>query len=170
MQDLPHHTQHYIAKYIPSPLAASIASMIKFPPEKKAETYDDLVCTEADQKNIFEIITTMADNGKLSLLMKKNHLQSLGAQINHVHPLKFLSTIVTNPRLRECLHYIFGDYFKRNGFMDGIGPSLSREAEKGKLDLYITDFANEVGVPKENLNESFKNQDWEGLVRVFLES
>lgn len=170
MQDLPHFPQQHAALYTPSLLATQIASMIKFPPERKAETYADLVCTEEDQNNIFEIITTMADNGKLSLLLKKNYLQNLGAQINHVHPLKFLSTIVTNPRLKTCLNYVFDDYFKRNGFMDGIAPSLSREAEKGKLDMYIDDFAKEVNVPRENLNKSFQNQDWEGLVRIFLGS
>ena len=102
------------------------ASMIQFPANKKSDSYADLTCTEEHQKTIYEIITTMDEYGKLSLLFKKGHLESLGALIKEVHPLKFLSTIVTNPRLRSCLNGIFDDYFKRNGFMDGIGPSLSR--------------------------------------------
>lgn len=169
MQDAPHISYHFVAEYARSPLASALASIIKFPPEKKPESYAELVCTQEDQSNIYEIITLMSENGKFSLLLKKNHLQSLGAQINHVHPLKFLSTIVTHPRLRPCLLDIFGDYFKRNGFMDGIGPSLSREAEKGTLEQYISDFANEVNEPKEALVKYFQNQDWEGLVRVFIE-
>lgn len=148
---------------------AWIASIVKIPKDKpKSSGYADLVCTTEDQATIYEIITTMAENGKLSLLLKQGHLKGLGSQINHVHPLKFLSTIVTNPRLRECLINIFDDYFKRNGFMDGIGPSLSREAEKGKLDAYIDDFAKEVQVPREQIEQFFKNQDWEGLVRFFI--
>lgn len=147
------------------------ASIIKFPADqRKIDSYQDLACTEQDKAIIFEIITTMSEHGKLSLLLKQSHLKGLGSQINHVHPLKFLSTIVTNPRLRECLVDVFDDYFKRNGFMDGIGPSLTRESDKGKLDQYIKDFAEEVKVPKELINRFFQQQDWEGLVRYFLQS
>lgn len=169
MQDTSHFAYHFQSEYKPSILSSILSSIIKFPPEKKSDAYADLVCTEQDQANIYEIITIMADHGKLSLLLKKSYLQNLGAQISHVHPLKFLSTIVTHPRLRSCLHDIFGDYFKRNGFMDGIGPSLTREVEKGKLDQYIDDFAKEVAVPREKLNKYFQNRDWEGLVRVFID-
>lgn len=169
MQDIPNFAYHFPADYKPSNFASILGSIIKLPPEKKPEAYKDLVCTEQDQANIYEIITTMSDSGKLSLLLKKGHLQSLGSQINHVHPLKFLTTIVMHPRLRDCLADIFDDYFKRNGFMDGIGPSLTREADKGKLDQYIDDFAKEVEVPRERLNKYFHHRDWEGLVRVFIE-
>ena len=115
------------------PLQAS-ASIIKFPPkETKTETgYKDLVCTEQDKSNIYELITTMAENGKLSLLLKKSYLEQIGAQINHVHPLKFLAAIFSNPRLKMCMIDIFNDYFKRNGLMDGLAPSLQKEAERGK--------------------------------------
>jgi len=153
-----------------SPTLSPIASMIKFPPVAKSEKYTDLICTEQDRSNIYEIISTMGEYGKLSLLMKQSHLKNLGAQINHVHPLKFLSTILTNPHLKECLTDIFDDYFKRNGFMDGVGPSLSREAEKGKLNQYIAEFAAEVNVSPEKITKYFQNQNWEGLVRFLIQN
>lgn len=165
MYDIPYSQT---INYAPSPIASFIASMIKFPPENKPDAYKDLTCTEVDQANIYEIITIMAENGKLSLLLKKNYLQNLGAQINHVHPLKFLSTIVTNPQLKTCLYDIFDDYFKRNGFMDGIGPSLTREADKGKLNQYIGDFSEEVNTPQEHVTKYFVSKDWEGLVRYCI--
>ncbi len=164
MQEIPYD----YATYIPSSTLSLLASMIKFPPENKSEAYKDLTCTEADQANIQEIITLMAENGKLSLLLKKNYLQNLGAQINHVHPLKFLSTIITSEKLKSYLYEIFDDYFKRNGFMDGIGPSLSRESDKGKLNQYIGDFSEEVNTPREHLSKFFLNHDWEGLVRFLI--
>jgi hypothetical protein len=165
MQDIPYQ---YEIGYSHSLVSHLLATMIKFPPENKSQSYQDLVCTQTDQSNISEIITLMAEHNKLSLLLKKSYLQNLGAQINHVHPLKFLSTIVTNIRLRECLYEIFDDYFKRNGFMDGIGPSLTRESEKGKLDQYIGDFSEEVKMPRERLTKYFQTRDWEGLVRLFI--
>ncbi len=161
----PKHYQ-YLAKYQPSPLL----SIIKFPPPEKGESYKDLVCTDDDKANISEIITTMAENNKLSLLLKQSYLRNLGAQINHVHPLKFLGAVFSNPMLKECMIEIFDDYFKRNGFMDGLGPSLTREAEKGKLDPLIKDFAVEVHVSPESIRPYFQKKDWEGLVRFLMGS
>lgn len=147
-----------------------LSAIVKIPKDKpKSSGYQDLVCTTEDQATIYEIITTLAENGKLSLLLKQSHLKTLGSQINHVHPLKFLSTIVNHPQLRECLINVFDDYFKRNGFMDGLGPSLTRESEKGKLDPLIEDFAQEVQVAKEKVEPFFQERDWEGLVRFFIQ-
>lgn len=165
MQEIPYH---YPAKFTPSPISKMIASLIKIPVENKVETYQELVCTELDQAKIYEIITTMAENNKLSLLMKQNHLKGLGAQINHVHGLKFLSTIVAHPHLKTCLSQIFEDYFKRNGFMDGLAPSLTREADKGKLDQYINDFCTEVNASRAQVEGFFQARDWEGMVRLLI--
>ena len=166
MQDAPHYQT---ATYALSPMASLIASIIKFPPENKPNSYETLACTEEDREKIYEIITTLGDNGKLYLLTKRSHLKGLGAQITHVHALKFLSTIVTNPRLRACLPEIFKDYFKRTNFMEGLSPSLSRESEQGKLDEFIDGFAKEINIPREQLRPFFQNRDWEGLVRFFFE-
>lgn len=169
MADLPYTDIPYIEMYVPSPIKGLMASMIKFPKDEKSPAYSELICTEQDKAAIYEIITLMADNGKISLLFKKGYIESLGKEIQHVHPLKFLSTIVTHPHLTECLFEIFDDFFKRNGFMEGLGTRLSKEAEKGKLGQYIGDFADEVRVPKERLMKYFRNHDWEGLARFFID-
>ena len=158
MYDIP-----YVENYAPSPAASLLAIMIKFPRDEQFPSYSELVCTDQDKAIIYEIITELAEHGKISLLFKQGYIKDLGAQIQHVHPLKFLSTIVTHPYLVSCLAEIFDDFFKRDGFMDGLGPRLSKEAEMGKLGQYIEDFANEVRVPKERLIIFFRNHDWEGL-------
>lgn len=152
----------------PSGLMSLIAAMIEMPPEPESESYADLICTEQDKAIIFEIITTMSTESKLGLLMKKGYMHNLGAQINHVHPLKFLSSILMHDHLRVCLKDFFGDYFKRNGFMDGIGPSLTQEADKGLLGQYIDEFAKEVGAESSEILPFFEKRNWEGLVRFFL--
>lgn len=147
------------------------ASIIKKPPAKPTETlYKDLVCTDQDRANIYEIISTMAEKGKLGLLFQQSHLREIGAQINHVHPLKFLASIFKDPHLKSCMYYVWDDYFKRNGFLDGLAPSLTREAEKGKLHFYLSDFATDVGVSAEGLKPYFDAHDWENMVLFLIQS
>lgn len=151
--------------------APGMGSIIKKPPAKPMETlYKDLVCTETDRMNIYEIVSTMAEKGKLGLLFQQNHLREVGAQINHVHPLKFLAVIIKDPHLKSCMFYIWDDYFKRNGFLDGLGPSLTREAEKGKLHIYINDFSADIGASPEVLKSYFDARDWENMVLFLIQS
>ena len=146
-----------------------LAVVIKIPPAKaQDETYDELVCTEQDQSHISEIIKTMAEYGKLSLLFKQNHLKQLGAQINHVHPLKFLEVVFSDVELKHCMGEIFEDYFKKTGLLDGLGPSLSREMEKGKLNQHIEAFSKAISVSAEGIRPYFQTADWEALVRHLI--
>jgi len=147
----------------------SLASIIKLPSNPGADVaYKDLVCTEQDKTNIYELIYSLADNSKFSLLLKQTHIKNLGAQINHVHPLKFLAVAMSTPELKTCFIVIFDDYFKRNGFMDGLGPSLHREAEKRKLDMHLDGFAAEMKVNVEEIKPYFAASDWESLVRYLM--
>ncbi len=150
-------------------LSAS-ASIIKKPPAKPVElTYAELACNEDDRKIIYEIITTVAENGKVHLaLFKQGHLKEIGGEIQHVHPLKFLSTIFCDPHLKMCMPAVWADYFKWNHFLDGLCPSLTREAEKGKLHQYIKEFADEIQVPHESIQGFFDTRNWEGLVHHLI--
>lgn len=154
-----------------------LAPIVKFPPGGKPSgvvSYSHLVCTQEDRDHIYEIVSTLAEEGKVSLLFKQNHLKEIGLQIAHVHPLKFLSVVFTNPYLKECMALIYDDSFKRNGFIDGsgstggIGSSLTRESEKGTIDAYLKDFCDEVKVPVRAVKEYCQNRDWEGFVQVLL--
>lgn len=144
------------------------ASIIRLPPsDGKTEdpSYGDLLCTEKDRENISFLIRAMSENGKLGLLFRKGELNRIGAEINHVHPLKFLDTIFSSPELKQCMPNIENDYFKWNGLMDGLGPSLSSKADQGKLDMYLDEFAKTIGVTREEIEPFVKPKDWQGLVR-----
>src|SRR5882724_8421431 len=90
--------------------APTMASIIKKPPVKTAElSYKDIPCTEEHRACIYEIISTMAENSKLSLLFNQSHLKGLGDRISDVHPMKFLSTIFNDPHLKMCMGLIWND-------------------------------------------------------------
>jgi hypothetical protein len=149
----------------------AMASIIKKPPVKPTEVlYKDLPCDEQDRANIYEIISTMAEKGKLGLLFHQGHLREIGAKINHVHPLKFLASIFKDPYLKSCMYYIWDDRFKWNGFLDGLAPSLEREAEKGKLHVYLNEFAADLGVESDSLKSYFDARDWGNMVLFLIQS
>lgn len=150
--------------------APAMASIIKKPPVKTEEpAYKDLSCTEEQKAFIYEIISTMGEYGKASLFFKQGHLKELGARISDVHPMKFMSTIFTNDYLRTCMPGIWDDYFKRTNLMGGLGPSLTREMEKGKLLSHLKNFAEELAVPEELIRPYFEAQDWENLVLFLIQ-
>ena len=149
----------------------SLASIIKLPSNPGADlAYKDFVCTEQDKANIHELIISLAENSKFSLLMKQNQMKNLGAQINHVHPLKFLAVAMSTMELKSCFMIIFDDYFKKSGFMDGLGPALTREAEKGNLEKHLSSFAAEIGVKPEDIHPYLVARDWDGLVHFLMHS
>jgi hypothetical protein len=151
-----------------------LASIIHLPPENKAQFYKDIVCTNEDKAHVRELISAMGEKGYLSLLSDRTHLRLIGSQINHVHPLNFLSTVFLDPYLTKCMDIVMEDRLKRTGLLEGhsgsngLGHSLTREAEKGKLNLYLADFAIEVGIPVEDLRPFVDKRDWEALVRFMI--
>lgn len=151
--------------------APMTASIIKKPPVKSGEVaYKDIPITEEQKNLIYEIISTVAETGKMRLLFKQDYLKGLGEQINEVHPLKFLETIFSDSHLKMCMLSIWNDYFKRNEFLGGLCPSLDREMDKGKLLMHINDFGTAVGVPGENIRPFFEQRSWEPLVLFLIQS
>jgi hypothetical protein len=147
----------------------NLGSIIKLPSKPgKDIPYSELICTDQDKAYIVEIITTIADNSKFSLLLKQTHLKNLGAVINHVHPYKFLVVATSSPQLKAAIALIFDDYFKKNGFMDGLGARLSTEAEKGSLEQYLPQFAAEIGIPAEEVQPFLRSREWDGFIHFLI--
>jgi hypothetical protein len=152
-----------------------LGGIVKLPPvaeepvATEAATYEQLTCTEEDRENIYYIISTMAENGKLTLLFQyKSDLTRRGVEIAHVHPLKFLGTIFSDPNLKECMQRIYPDYFKRTKFMNDLGESLTNRMDRGQLEPYLEEFAKEVCAPVEAIRGYAQSRDWDGLLQFLL--
>ena len=166
MHDIPNKAPaQAIVQIISKPLLSSI---IKIPAKSKHLPYEEIPCSDHDKACIREIITTLGENGKFSLLFKQGRLRALGVEIEDLHPLKFLTSIFCYPDLRLYMVEVFDDYFKRMGFMDGLEPNMNREAAKGKLNQYIEKFAEEINIAPAKIRPYFDNHDWEEMVRVLI--
>ena len=144
--------------------------IIKRAPPKPVElSWNDLPCSERDRADIYEIVSTVAEKGKVNLLINhQSDLREKGARIEHVHPLKFFSVILSNPQLKHCMNVICDDYFKRTNFVGDLISALKREAERGKTLIYLNEFGSAIGVPPESLRGYFDSKDWENMIYYLI--
>jgi hypothetical protein len=152
-------------------LAASIshATIIKKPPTPIKEiAYCDLVFSEEDHKILKKVMFTTYDLNWLDLWAKQEEVYRLGGQINHLHPLKFISGIVNDPEIKFWVQSFWSDFLKRAGFLRGFVPNMNREAEKGMLHQHIEPFAKEVNIDPALIRPFFETRDWEGLAERLL--
>jgi hypothetical protein len=147
----------------------SLAAIIKIPPKVAEDKYQNLACDGTDRKNIYDLITTMANNGKISLLFNhKTALESIGVAIEHVHPLKFLGVIFSDPHLKACMNKIFEDPFKSAEMVLGFTPGMLRQMEKGKVYPFLPDFAREVNRPENEIRSYIQASNWDGLFHYLM--
>ncbi len=130
--------------------------------------YALLPISKDDAETIWKIIDTVANNNPIKLAFKKNDLERKGQKVNHVHPLKFLGTIFSDPHLKACMTEIEDSYFKWNGFIGGLAGRMNEEYTRNNLLPYIQGFCQAVKANPEKVREYVLKRDWEGLVRYLL--
>jgi len=131
--------------------------------------YDTLPISVEDKEKISKILLTMSENSIFKLLFEKKRLERLGQEVNHVHPIRFLGTVFTDPRLIHALHRIRRSGFKWDGFMDGFSERLMQEVKAKNVNQYIPGLAQTLRVRAEDIQAYINYRDFEGLVLFLLE-
>ena len=163
MHDLP-PSAHVIIQAAP-PIAMILGGIVRFPPDQRDLSFNDLTCTDQDRAKLYELISTIAAKNWLDLLVVRSHMKQLGAEINHVHPLKFLATIFADPHLKTCMPQIWNDFLKRDYMINELGANLTRESDKGTLDKHLPAFSQQLNLSLDTVRSYTGVRDWDGLVR-----
>lgn len=138
------------------------------------DAYEKLSITKADAETIYEIIDTLGSSGLWKLYKIEDDMVELGTQIQHVHPLKFLEVVFTDPHLKDCMVKTEDSFFKWRGFMKGSGKSpgfiakCEREYDKDNFAPYIDDFCKAVKADPEQVRDLIERKKWETLIRILL--
>lgn len=135
----------------------------------KENTYEQLPLTGDERQKIGLILKTLAENNVVNLLFEKKHLERLGHDINHVHPLRFLGTVFKEPRLVYFVRQIRRSTFKWRGFIDGFSSRFNEEIKEGNVNAYLPGLAESLNVRVEEIQSYVNYQDFEGLVIFLLE-
>ena len=130
--------------------------------------FEDLTIEEKEAKMIERLMHTLATANFAKLIWKQRDLERIGRSINHIHPLKFISHIVSEPILRSDLQEVHRNFFKWKGFMDGFRRRMTEEFYKGNLEKFLPGFCETMGIKEDVVDHFIERRDWEGLVRAIL--
>ncbi len=92
--------------------------------------------SDKSQKEISEIVETVANTGYLSLLGKKGHLDRLGDIVDkEVETLDFWGYIFSQPKLANDMKKIQGESMKYNNFVQNSGKGFLKAYHQNKCFL-----------------------------------
>lgn len=132
------------------------------------KSFDKLPITENEEKIIYKIVHHLGTYNVPKLLWKKKEMERMGHSINHIHPMRFIATILSNPTLRADLQEVRRSFFKWNGFMDGFRRRMTEEFYKNNIQDYVIGFSETLGVNVEVVQHFVDRKDWEGLLKAIL--
>ncbi len=136
--------------------------------EEIVDYYSQLQINGEEKKIISKIIITVAENNVLKLLFEKKKLEKLGKRINHLHPLKFLGTILSDQRLHHCLREIRRSSFKWDEFMGGFVRRMNEELGHDNVKKYVPSFSSFFQANTAQLMTYIDRRDFEGMVLSLL--
>lgn len=126
--------------------------------------YAQLPITQEERKMIAKLVITLAENNVFKLLFEKKKLEKIGKRINHIHPMRFLGTILGDARLAHCLKEIRKSSFKWEGFMGGLVRRMNEELGQDNIKKYIPGFSNYFQANPDQLTRYIDQRDFEGMV------
>jgi hypothetical protein len=132
--------------------------------ETQVDLYANLSITEGEAQLIYEIIDIMATHNLAKLLLKKSEMEKRGKKVHHVHPIRFLGTVFTNPYLKKCMAEIMDSFFKWDGFISGLSERLDEEYQKENILPYVPGFCQAVKANPDQVRFYIQKRKWEDLV------
>jgi hypothetical protein len=133
----------------------------------KATSFNQLKLSKDHKKSIEFVLKNLAMQKKRWLWDNSTIMNYHGDRIEIVHPLKFLSHVLSDKKLKDFyLKPIFNDSFKRISFMRGLTNSFKKMHNYNAIEPYLDGFMYSLSIPtskKENLKSYIKNNDWNGF-------
>lgn len=136
----------------------------------KVNAYETLLLSIDEREKIAEILITLAENNVFQLLFQKKRLERLGHEIHHVHPMRFMGTVFSDPRLVYCMRCIRRSSFKWDGFLDGFVERIKDEAKAGNLNDYVPGLAETLHLKQHDLQGFVDQKNFEGLIVYLTEN
>ncbi|MGZ3633340.1 MAG: hypothetical protein ACXU9U_01670 [Parachlamydiaceae bacterium] len=124
--------------------------------------------TPSEKKKIAHTVETLGNASLISIARAKSSLEKEGAEIEHIHPLNFLSYIFSEEKLKAALHNIRGRGWIWSKFFKGLKEGLENEYKNNNLLPYIADFSRQVKINPKKILPLAEKQRWKDFVEMLL--
>jgi hypothetical protein len=140
------------------------------------ELYSKLPLTDEEGRIIYQIIDSVGNWFEGKLWKKEAEIAALGNKVQHVHPFKFLETVLNTPHLKQAMIKIEDSFLslKWRGFFNGTDESpgftakCEREYARDNLSRYIVGFCQAVKANPEQVCHFVEKKEWEKLVSFLI--
>ncbi|MBS0621205.1 MAG: hypothetical protein JSS61_07100 [Verrucomicrobia bacterium] len=129
------------------------------------DPFGALLITPGERGIIQNLLTTIGSSNLLSLAGQKGELEAQGKQVEHVHPLKFLWCVFSDPSLVPHMESIRENGLKWDPFINGLTEKLQTVSDT--LEPCKSGFAKSLRVNLADIEPFFAEKRWADLV-VFL--
>lgn len=134
-------------------------------------SYTSLAITEQEAKAIREIVTILGKPrwGKyLYLAAKTFYLKEKGAEVDNVHPLRFIGYICIDPKLKDYLANIKDDSWIWPQFIGPLGEALEKKSKEQVLAPYLQGFAQDLHVDPKRVEVYINEKNFDGLIDYLI--
>jgi len=142
--------------------------------EPREVYFNNLKLSPSHKNNIKFIIENLAIKSKPTLLMMSSKLNAQGNEINDVHPLKFISYVLSDKKMKnDYLPLILKDKFKKMSFMKGLTKKLEKMDDEDLLKPYLIDFMKSARIPlskKDELTSLIDENKWHDFFSFAIEN
>ena len=137
-------------------------------PNNDLGSYDELIITAEARGKIEELLQTMAENNVFQLLFLRKRLEKIGREIDFVHPMRFIGTVFSDPRLVRYMREIRKTSFKWDGFVGGFGKRFKAEIKANNVNDYVPGLAKLLGIKEGGIRIYIEHKNFEGLVLYLM--
>jgi hypothetical protein len=127
--------------------------------------------TPIEKEFISFIVSTLGNKSLTKVWKEKSSLKKAGDQIDHIHPLKFLTIIFTDENLKVAIANLKESKWVWTESKKGLFSSLSDELASENMPLeYIQEFSETIGIDPALILPSIYHADWDDFFSVLIKN
>lgn len=127
-----------------------------------------LPLTDEEQSALRTLIQEVGEKGYWELLTEADKIEKRGDELRHIHPLRSLAAMFSDPYTKKCIAAIMNATFKRPRFVKDYSQRLNHAADRDKLMPYVQGFSVAVKANPEQVRIYIEGRQWEALIKYLL--
>lgn len=125
--------------------------------------------TDEEKRLIAYIITTLGNASLLTIAKSRSDLKHAGAQIERIHPFRFLEYVMHDDKVRAAMQNMSKRSWLWKEYFEGIKRSLEEENSRSNLLVHVNNFASKLSISQDAIYSLIQERKWKEFLNVLLE-